>query len=281
MLLNLLSNAVKFTEEGEVVVHVDAEPRRPRQRTVCTLAVRDTGIGIPQDRMDRLFESFSQVDASTTRRYGGTGLGLAISKRLVELMGGAMWVESEEGQGSTFHIELTAAEAEVPSRIDRDDGLRRARRQAHPRRRRQRHEPRDREPAGAIVGHGSRGGRASLRGARAASSRASSSTSPSLDMLMPEMDGLELARRDPAAAGRAAAAARAPHLARGDCPRRAPPTEFSAQLAKPVKASQLYNALLRVAREARGRPAAADGRHGRRACPRRRRCGSSWPRTTP
>ena len=98
VLLNLLSNAVKFTDEGEVIVHVDAAPAG-RGKHRLHLAVRDTGIGIPQDRMDRLFESFSQVDASTSRRYGGTGLGLAISKRIVELMGGTMWVESEEGEG--------------------------------------------------------------------------------------------------------------------------------------------------------------------------------------
>src|SRR5207247_9362139 len=100
VLLNLLSNAVKFTERGEVVVHVGAE-RSGRSKHRLHLAVRDTGIGIPPDRMDRLFASFSQVDASTTRRYGGTGLGLAISKRLVELMGGSMSVESQEGEGST------------------------------------------------------------------------------------------------------------------------------------------------------------------------------------
>jgi signal transduction histidine kinase/CheY-like chemotaxis protein/HPt (histidine-containing phosphotransfer) domain-containing protein len=115
VLLNLLSNAVKFTERGEVVVHVAAERARSSSYRVH-LAVRDTGIGIPPDRMDRLFESFSQVDASTTRRYGGTGLGLAITKRLVELMGGAMWAESEPGEGATFHIELSAKEAEVPAR---------------------------------------------------------------------------------------------------------------------------------------------------------------------
>ena len=122
VLLNLLSNAVKFTEQGEVVVHVDAEPAGAGSYHLH-LAVRDTGIGIPPDRIGRLFESFSQVDASTTRRYGGTGLGLAISSRLVELMGGTIRVESEEGKGSTFHIELTADEAEVVRRYDDDKGL--------------------------------------------------------------------------------------------------------------------------------------------------------------
>jgi PAS domain S-box-containing protein len=116
VLLNLVSNAVKFTEEGEVVVHVDAEPTGASSYRL-EFAVRDTGVGIPEDRMDRLFASFSQVDASTTRRYGGTGLGLAISKRLVELMGGTMWVESEEGKGSTFHINLPVEAAEVPTRV--------------------------------------------------------------------------------------------------------------------------------------------------------------------
>ena len=99
VLLNLLSNAVKFTEEGEVVVHRRGRAAAGGLRHGLEFAVRDTGIGIPQDRMDRLFASFSQVDASTTRHYGGTGLGLAISKRLVELMGGTIWVESEAGQG--------------------------------------------------------------------------------------------------------------------------------------------------------------------------------------
>ena len=122
VLLNLLSNAVKFTEKGEVVVHVDAEPTGASAYRL-EFAVRDTGIGIPSDRMDRLFASFSQVDASTTRRYGGTGLGLAISKRLVELMGGTMWAESEEGSGSTFHVDLPveATEAPTPSGRARSD----------------------------------------------------------------------------------------------------------------------------------------------------------------
>jgi signal transduction histidine kinase/CheY-like chemotaxis protein len=103
VLVNLLSNAVKFTDRGEVVVTVEKEKTRD-EPLVLHFLVRDTGIGIPNDRMDRLFKSFSQVDASTTRRHGGTGLGLAISKRLVEAMGGRIWVESTPGSGSTFHF---------------------------------------------------------------------------------------------------------------------------------------------------------------------------------
>ena len=98
---NLLSNAVKFTAQGEVAITLAA---RPDQR--LRIAVRDTGTGIPADKLDRLFKSFSQVDSSITRNYGGTGLGLAISQRLIELMGGRIGVASTLGQGSTFSIEI-------------------------------------------------------------------------------------------------------------------------------------------------------------------------------
>jgi PAS domain S-box-containing protein len=107
ILVNLLGNAVKFTERGEVVLAVRTEPR-PGGAAELVFAVRDTGIGISREGMLRLFQSFSQVDPSTTRRFGGTGLGLAISKRLAEMMGGRMWVESEEGQGSTFYFTIPA-----------------------------------------------------------------------------------------------------------------------------------------------------------------------------
>ncbi|MCO6451640.1 MAG: GAF domain-containing protein [Caldilineales bacterium] len=156
ILLNLLSNAVKFTDAGEVVLTVSSAKHQvgpphltPETSSPDTLlfSVRDTGIGIPADRLDRLFQSFSQVDASTTRKYGGTGLGLAISKRLAELMGGTMWVESpvtphppppsprvgrEEippaprlgagpgvrasGPGSTFYFTILARPADLPER---------------------------------------------------------------------------------------------------------------------------------------------------------------------
>ncbi len=114
VLVNLLSNGVKFTDAGEVTVQIEGE-RGEGDEYVLHFEVRDTGIGIPPERVDRLFRSFSQVDTSTTRRYGGTGLGLAISKRLCELMGGQMWVESEVGRGSTFHFTMRAEAASVPS----------------------------------------------------------------------------------------------------------------------------------------------------------------------
>jgi len=112
ILVNLLGNAVKFTDAGEINLTVTAQVLEGR-RYEAHFAVRDTGIGIPADRLERLFKSFSQVDTSTTRRYGGTGLGLAICKRLSELMGGGIWVESELGKGSTFHVTIVAASAEL------------------------------------------------------------------------------------------------------------------------------------------------------------------------
>jgi signal transduction histidine kinase/DNA-binding response OmpR family regulator/HPt (histidine-containing phosphotransfer) domain-containing protein len=113
VLLNLLSNAVKFTESGEIVVELDAEPAEAGSHRM-RMAVRDTGIGIPADRVARVFESFTQVDASTTRRYGGTGLGLAITRRIVELMDGTLELESVEGGGSTFTVTWRAEEVELP-----------------------------------------------------------------------------------------------------------------------------------------------------------------------
>jgi len=122
IVVNLLSNAVKFTPFGEVVVSVTAQGRgqgeqggqgkqgehSPTPYYEIQFAVKDTGIGIPTEQMERLFKPFSQVDASMTRRYGGTGLGLAICKRLSEMMGGKMWVESSLGGGSTFYFTVIA-----------------------------------------------------------------------------------------------------------------------------------------------------------------------------
>ena len=115
VVVNLVGNAVKFTTAGEVYVGVDKVGIEPDGRLRLRITVRDTGIGIPSERMDRLFKSFSQVDASTTRRYGGTGLGLAISRRLVDLMGGRIWAESEPGQGSRFIFEVLCGIGAAPA----------------------------------------------------------------------------------------------------------------------------------------------------------------------
>src|SRR4051812_27784100 len=124
ILVNLIGNAVKFTHQGEIVIEVSPAARGARspqpghendtdlirhpEEWLLHFSVRDTGIGIPVDRQHRLFKSFQQVDASTTRHYGGTGLGLAICKRLAELMGGKIWVESDSGKGATFHFTVLA-----------------------------------------------------------------------------------------------------------------------------------------------------------------------------
>jgi len=138
ILVNLISNAVKFTTQGEIVVevtpasHAKAETKKQRTETedesplsafsatqpeqwLLHFSVRDTGIGIPLDKQHRLFKSFQQVDASTTRHYGGTGLGLAICKRLVELLGGRIWVDSDSGNGATFHFTILTKAAMASS----------------------------------------------------------------------------------------------------------------------------------------------------------------------
>ena len=117
VIINLVGNALKFTQQGEIFIDCWTEDEAEECLTLhCT--VKDTGIGIADDKRDRIFESFSQADASTTRRFGGTGLGLAISAQLVNLMGGQIWVESEVGKGSTFHFTVrvgkTKSERFVP-----------------------------------------------------------------------------------------------------------------------------------------------------------------------
>ncbi len=106
ILTNLVGNAMKFTQKGEVFVKIGLSPASTPEQMELQFSVHDTGIGIPADKLERLFKAFSQVDSSTTRKYGGTGLGLAISEKLVKLMGGHIWVESEAGNGSTFSFTI-------------------------------------------------------------------------------------------------------------------------------------------------------------------------------
>jgi PAS domain S-box-containing protein len=266
VLLNLLSNAVKFTERGEVVVLVDAVETGTGSYRV-ELAVRDTGIGIPANRMGQLFTSFSQVDASTTRRFGGTGLGLAISKRLVELMGGTIDVESEEKQGSTFRITLPVAAADVPPRIALDEGLA--------------------QLAGKrilIVDDNATNREIVTRHARSWEMEPVAVELPAaalelveqgepfdiavLDMMMPEMDGITLARE----VRRHRSEAELPLLlltSLGRLSQLESEGVFSAQLSKPLKASQLYNTLLQLLTAGRAGDGAAehatDGKRARSA----------------
>ncbi len=114
VIVNLVGNAIKFTEHGEIVVKASMGSLQPDpDKVTLHISVRDTGIGIPKEKFQAIFESFSQADTSTTRKYGGTGLGLTISTRLVELMGGTIWLESEVGKGSTFFIQVVLGRVEA------------------------------------------------------------------------------------------------------------------------------------------------------------------------
>ncbi|MGH9746561.1 MAG: response regulator [Candidatus Acidiferrales bacterium] len=121
VLVNLVGNAVKFTERGEVVVEIERESNSIETNAVLHFRVRDTGIGIPKEKQAMVFGAFTQADSSTTRKYGGTGLGLAITTRLVDLMGGRIWLESEPGLGSTFHFTIPFGIAFGPASVQDTD----------------------------------------------------------------------------------------------------------------------------------------------------------------
>jgi PAS domain S-box-containing protein len=240
---NLLANAVKFTDAGEVVLAVSVRKASDDRRTL-RFTIRDTGIGIPAERMHRLFESFSQVDTSTTRRYGGTGLGLAISMRLADLMGGTLWAESEEGKGSTFHFQIPAREVATPARRDRPAV-----------------QPRIAGKRLLVIDDSATNREIIRRQAESWGMRVEAVELPSdalarirrgdpfdaavLDMQLPEMDGLALAREIRRyRSERTLPLLLLTSIGRLGQARGAP--EFSAQLTKPVKASQLHDALLRM-----------------------------------
>jgi PAS domain S-box-containing protein len=244
IVLNLLSNAIKFTDQGEVAVVVNVQPEAPDGSYTLHFSVQDTGIGIPADRLDRLFQSFSQVDASTTRKYGGSGLGLAISRRLSELMGGRMWVESEVGQGSTFHFTIRADAAPAQARVYLRS-----------------EQPQLRDRRVLIVDDNETNRRVLVAQTRAWNMIPRETASPHeavtwisrgdrfdvalLDMQMPEMDGIALASR----LREFLNAQMLPIVMLSSLDRRetgAEAVQFAAYLNKPIKQSALYNTLVQI-----------------------------------
>ncbi len=195
VLLNLLSNAVKFTDEGEVVVSAQLE-RLDEDEAHLRFSVSDTGIGVSEDNRSRIFGSFAQADASTTRRYGGTGLGLAICRRLVDAMGGELTLDSELGQGSTFSFTLTLPLSPEPETEELDDSvLGRARVLVVDDNRTNRVVLSELLDAWGARHQAVAGGREALAALEEAQRAGDGYTVVLLDMFMPEMDGMELARR--------------------------------------------------------------------------------------
>ena len=248
ILLNLAGNAVKFTEKGEVFLDVNRQ-EETESRVTVRFSVADTGIGIPKDRVDRLFKSFSQVDASTTRKYGGTGLGLAISNRLAEMMGGRIGMESQEGRGSTFWFTATFEKQPEPQQREEEplEDVRGVRVLVVDDNATNRLVLREQLRSwGCIVEECAEAAKVlgKLRNARAGGKPFRVAF---LDMQMPEMDGETLARRikkDPkvrntilillTSIGKLGTASRLQEIG------------FAACLTKPLKKSQLYNCLVSV-----------------------------------
>ena len=255
ILVNLVNNAIKFTEAGEIVVSVEEQAQEAQAgRTTLHFSVRDTGIGVPAEKQATIFEPFSQADGSMARKYGGTGLGLTICKRLVDMMRGRIWVESQPGEGSTFHFTLQLALPDSPTT-----------RPAPP------------EPAclynvralivddnyanrrvleGMLARWGMRpsiseGGQTGLRSLQIAKSQGQPFPLVLLDGQMPGMDGFmvaEMIRQDPSlagatimmltSAGQIGDAARCRELG------------ISAYLVKPIRQGELLNAICAVLQDA-------------------------------
>ncbi len=246
ILVNLLGNALKFTHKGEVVVSVTARRREGNQHEL-EFSVRDTGIGIPKDRMDRLFKSFSQVDSSTTRQYGGTGLGLAISKRLSELMGGTMWVESQEGHGSTFYFTIVAFSAPTAARLSlhSDPHLNGKRVLIVDDNATNRRILTVQTRAWGMIPETVAGGSEALNLLK----RGTTFDLAILDMHMPGMDGLTLSvqlRQMPGARTIPLVMLTSGAASKGQLSEQYRNFDFAAFLSKPIKPSQLYDVLMSV-----------------------------------
>jgi signal transduction histidine kinase/CheY-like chemotaxis protein len=254
IVVNLVGNAIKFTESGEIVVSVEEEPQDPQEKEAQTTSlhftVRDTGIGVAAEKQGTIFEAFSQADGSMTRRYGGTGLGLTICQRLVELMHGRIWLESEPGAGSTFHFtirlgiqdsraaRLSPVEPDylhsMPALIVDDNSVNR--RVLHGMLNRWGMRPTDVE-----------GGQAALEALQAAKSAGNPFPLVVLDGHMPDMDGFmvaEMIREDPSLAGATIMMlTSAGHI--GDAAR-CRELGISAYLVKPIRQGELLNAICAV-----------------------------------
>ena len=248
VLTNLVGNAIKFTEAGEVVLQAELAEEGPEQATV-RISVRDTGIGMTEEQQARVFESFSQADASTTRRYGGTGLGLTISRQMVGLMGGEIGVESEPGVGSTFFFTLPlkkqpgdARRAPAPLADLRDLRVLIVDDNAT-----NRHILRKQLLSWAMESGEAEDGFAALEELRAAARGGDPYGLAIVDMQMPGMDGMQLAQRvsdDPdIAPTRMVLLTSIGKRGDGDEARRA---GIEAYLTKPVRQSELYDAIATV-----------------------------------
>ncbi|MBI3795933.1 MAG: response regulator [Deltaproteobacteria bacterium] len=272
ILLNLVGNAVKFTEQGEVVVEVrrlTASGQRPAatdqtsppslrtlaprlpplDSAVLHFSVRDTGVGIPSTQQDRLFQSFSQVDASTTRKYGGTGLGLAICKKLVALMGGEIGVESAVGQGSTFWftVSFAPALAPVPNALSSWTDLGTVRVLVVDDNATNRRLLHLYLSSWGVASEEVEGGRQALARLRNAVEEGRPYDVALLDYQMPEMNGLELVRCIKAEPALAAlklvlltSAGQREEVQQGQA------AVLTAMLSKPIRQSQLFNSLAAV-----------------------------------
>jgi signal transduction histidine kinase/CheY-like chemotaxis protein len=245
VLLNLLGNAIKFTAAGEIALTVAPEPDASGTLGL-RFSVRDTGIGIPADKLTSIFASFTQADSSTTRKYGGTGLGLTISKRLVELMGGRLWVESCPGQGSTFTFTLALPATEGPSLlpvlpvelrgmralvVDDNETNRRILQEFL-------------SGWGMLVST-AESGAAAIAALEGATTGGTPYRLVLLDCRMPEMDGFEVA----VAVGRSTSVAHATIMmltsdARGGDIARARALGLGSYLVKPVKRYELYRSII-------------------------------------
>ncbi|RLA94834.1 MAG: hypothetical protein DRG69_04515, partial [Deltaproteobacteria bacterium] len=255
VLVNLVGNAIKFTEKGHVLINVEEKERKGNHSTVL-FSVSDTGIGIPEDKQKKIFESFTQADSSTTRRFGGTGLGLTISKRLVERMGGKIWVESELGKGSTFYftVPFKVAEEEkeiFPTEIKElrvlvvdDSAINRL-------------ILREMLSAwGLVVGEGE-DGKSALKELREAASRGDPYQLLLLDKRLPDIDGIQLARQI-----REGDIGEVPIIMLSSVDETGQKEEASRAgisdiLLKPVRRSRLYNAIIKAVSKRKVREAPA------------------------